>query len=112
MVSATHFDNLPDWARAVAVWLKELGIIGLALLLCAYFIAKDAGWINDGTVNDHKTLIEEVRKQNEIAKAIQDVIKEQQHQLSKHLDQTERATRALCMAVSSDVEKFRLCNGS
>lgn len=102
--------SLPQWVQDAVAIVKEAGAIGLAILVVAFYLGQQAGWIPDTNRADHVALMDETRRQTSLINQNQDMLKRQVEQMQNTQQAIMSMARGVCyQATKGDPEKYAQC---
>lgn len=106
----TTLTSLPQWVQDAVAIIKEAGAIGLAILVVAFYLGQQAGWIPDTDRADHVELLSETKRQTAIINQNQDMLKRQVDQMERMQQAIMSVARGVCyQATKGDAEKYAQC---
>lgn len=99
-------DQLPVWAQELVVFIKEAGAIGLAILVVAFYLAQQAGWVGNVDRLDHKDIVLELQRQTIVLVENQRIVKELVITTNDNQRSFTVLARGICLSVTQtkDIE--------
>lgn len=110
-VDGAHDAALPPRAREVVAYIKETGTTGIAVLMVAFFLGQQAGWIPNVDRVDHKSLLDETAAQTIILKQNQMLVNKQIEQMSANQKAIMQLAWGVCMSVAKVKDQDKPCWG-
>ena len=104
-------EPLPLQARAIVAWIKELGTTGIAVLLVAFYLGQQSGWIPNIEREDHRLIKEETLAQTMILKENQRLMAVSIEQARMNQESLSQLARGICISVTKTSEIERRCLG-
>ena len=104
-------EPLPIQARAVVAWIKELGTTGIAVLLVAFYLGQQAGWIPNIDRDDHHLIKNETIAQTIILRENQRLMAVSIEQARINQESLSQLARGICISVTKTSEIERRCLG-
>lgn len=102
--------SLPQWVQDAVAIIKEAGAIGLAILVVAFYLGQQAGWIPDTDRADHVELLSETKRQTSLINQNQDMLKRQVEQMQNTQQAIMSMARVVCyQATKGDPDKYAQC---
>ena len=99
-------DDLPSWSKEMISIIKEAGAIGLAVMVVAFYLGQQAGWIGDVSLKGHQELAVLAQHQTEILIENQRILKSLMELNEKNGKSFMILARGICLSVTvtKDVE--------
>jgi len=99
-------DDLPSWSKEMISIIKEAGAIGLAVMVVAFYLGQQAGWIGDVSLKGHQELAVLAQHQTEILIENQRILKSLMELNEKNAKSFMILARGICLSVTvtKDVE--------
>ena len=99
-------DDLPSWSKEMISIVKEAGAIGLAIMVVAFYLGQQAGWIGDVSLKGHQELAVLAQHQTEILIENQRILKSLMELNEKNAKSFIILARGICLSVTvtKDVE--------
>jgi len=99
-------DDLPSWSKEMISIVKEAGAIGLAVMVVAFYLGQQAGWIGDVSLKGHQELAVLAQHQTEILIENQRILKSLMELNEKNGKSFMVLARGICLSVTvtKDIE--------
>ena len=99
-------DDLPSWSKEMISIIKEAGAIGLAVMVVAFYLGQQAGWIGDVSLKGHQELAVLAQHQTEILIENQRILKSLMELNEKNGKSFMVLARGICLSVTvtKDIE--------
>jgi len=103
---AMSLDKLPMWAQEIVAFVKEAGVISLAVIVVAFYLGQQAGWIGDVSLKGHQELAMLAQHQTEILIENQRILKSLMELNEKNGKSFMVLARGICLSVTvtKDIE--------
>lgn len=102
--------SLPQWVQDAVAIIKEAGAIGLAILVVAFYLGQQAGWIPNIDRADHVELLSETKRQTTLINQNQEMLKRQVDQMQSSQEAIMSMARGVCyQATKGDPDKYAKC---
>ena len=104
-------DKLPMWAQEIVAFVKEAGVISLAVLVVAFYLGQQAGWIGDVNMQGHQELAAMAQKQTDILLENQRIMKALVELNEKNGKSFMILARGICLSVTNKQDVEARCLG-
>lgn len=101
----TQMESLPVAVRALIVWFRVIGLVGLVVLLVGINTGRELGLFEDQATRDRRTLMQSSIESQRLLKENQDILQRQLALTEKHASNTEAISRNLCMMIPTLTER-------
>ena len=104
-------DDLPSWSKEMISIVKEAGAIGLAVMVVAFYLGQQAGWIGDVSLQGHQELAVLAQHQTEILVENQRILKSLMELNEKNGKSFMILARGICLSVTVQHDVEARCLG-
>lgn len=100
---------LSEAAQTVLAYVDKAGTAGIALMMVAFYLGQQAGWVPNVDRMDHTALMRETQQQNLLLQSNQELLKEIVRQARGNQIAFVQLARGICISVTKTSEIERRC---